>query len=271
MIEPLSPVRSAGVLQVYLLGTVDFEAALLLQKRLLYDISGDRSQAALIVCEHPPLITVGRRGSRAHILYEPDDLRTRRWPIRWVNRGGGCVLHHPGQLAVYPILPLDRLGFTVTGYLQLLGGALSDLLTEFHLSQPVQASPAGLFCGPRMVAALGVAVRDWVSYFGAYLNVQPPLDPFRKVLPPERIANEPPASSAGEPSASAGGELGSAPMTSLVRERRGPVRPSLVRERLVEHCQRRFGFERIALFSEHPFLARCTQPPARGLALARER
>ena len=235
----IAPER-AGVLQVYLLGTVDFEAALMLQKRLLYDISGDRGQAALMLCEHPPLITVGRHGSRAHILFEPEDLRARRWPIRWVNRGGGCILHHPGQLAVYPILPLDRLGFTVTGYLQLLGRALQDLMEEFYLPRPALASPGGLFCGPRMLASFGVAVRDWVSYFGAYLNVQPPLDLYRKVRPP--------------------GRFGAEPMTSLERERRGPVRPSLVRERLIEHCQRRFGFERIALFSGHPFLEKCLQP-----------
>src|SRR3984957_11678561 len=81
----------AAVLQAYLLGTVDFEAALVLQKRLVYDISGNRSQAALILCEHPPCITVGRQGSRAHILYEPEELHQRRWPIRWVNRGGGWL------------------------------------------------------------------------------------------------------------------------------------------------------------------------------------
>ena len=239
--QKLSAAPSAGVLQVYLLGTIDFEAALLLQKRLLYDVSGDRGQAALMLCEHPPLITVGRHGSRAQILFEPEDLRVRRWPIRWVNRGGGCILHHPGQLAVYPILPLDRLGFTVTGYLQLFGAALQDLMAEFHLSRPAQASLAGLFCGPRMLASFGVAVRDWVSYFGAYVNVQPPLDPYRKVRPPARFGAE--------------------PMTSLERERRGPVRPSLVRERLIEHCRRRFGFERIALFSEHPFLEKFSTTP----------
>ena len=43
-------------------------------------------------------------------------------------------------------------------------------------------------------------------------------------------------------------------MTSLERERRGPVRPSLVRERLIEHWQKRFDFDRVTVFSEHPFL-----------------
>src|SRR5208282_1028806 len=66
-------------LQAYLLGTVEFEAALALQRQLLYQVAGERSGAALVLCEHAPLITVGRQGSTAHILCDPAELRTRRW------------------------------------------------------------------------------------------------------------------------------------------------------------------------------------------------
>jgi lipoyl(octanoyl) transferase len=181
---------------------------------------------------------VGRQGSRAHILYEPEELEHRRWPIRWVNRGGGCMLHLPGQLAIYPIVPLDRVGLTLADYLERMGLALQDLLAEFHLPTPAQANGAGVFVGSRMVAGFGVAVRDWISYFGAYLNVQPTLDLFR------RIQTHSPRLRGGL----------AEPMTSLERERRGPVRPSLVRERLLEHWQKRFEFARVTVFSEHPFL-----------------
>ena len=105
--SPVLSLEAERRLQVYLLGTVDFEAALVVQKRLAYHVAGDASGAALILCEHFPLITIGRQGSRSHILCEPDEIRTRQWRIRWVNRGGGCLLHLPGQLAIYPILPLD--------------------------------------------------------------------------------------------------------------------------------------------------------------------
>src|SRR5262245_30846503 len=89
-----SEAAEAGALvQVYLLGPVEFEAALALQRRLAYHVAGDRDVAALLLCEHPPLITVGRQGSWAHILCEPEELKARRWQVRWVNRGGGCLLH----------------------------------------------------------------------------------------------------------------------------------------------------------------------------------
>ncbi len=226
------PAESAGIaaLQAYLLGTVEFEAALALQRQLVYHVAGDRDRAALILCEHPPAITVGRQGSRAHILYEPEELRALRWPIRWVNRGGGCLLHLPGQMAIYPILPLDRLGLGLQAYLDRLRQVIIDVLADFRVS--ATADGAGVFVGARPVAQLGVAVRDWVTWYGAVFNVYPDLAPLRRV----RTAP------------------GSAPMTSLERERRGPLRAALVRERFLEHFTARFGFSRLSLFFHHPAL-----------------
>jgi len=225
--------ESAGAaLEAYLLGQVDFQTALTLQRQLVYQVAGDRRRAALVLCEHPPVITVGRQGSRAHILYQPEELRAMRWPVRWVNRGGGCLLHLPGQLAIYPILPLDRLGLGLHEYLDRLGQVIVDVLSEFGM--PASAGPQGaaVCVGSRPVAALGVAVRDWVTYYGAVFNVKPDLESLRRV----RIA------------------ASAEPMTSLQRERRGPLREALVRERLLEHFAARFGFGRLSLFFHHPAL-----------------
>ena len=125
--------ESAGsALEAYLLGQLDFQAALALQRQLVYQVAGERSRVALVLCEHPPAITVGRHGSRAHILYQPEESnRTLRWPVRWVNRGGGCLLHLPGQLAIYPILPLDRLGLGLQAYLDRLAQVIVDVLRDF--------------------------------------------------------------------------------------------------------------------------------------------
>jgi lipoyl(octanoyl) transferase len=223
------------VLQVYLLGSVDFEAALTLQRQLIYHVAGDRTRAALVLCEHPPLITVGRHGSRAHILCEPEELRARRWQVRWVNRGGGCLLHLPGQLAVYPILPLDRLGLGLQEYLDRLHQVLAALVADFDVGGVTRPGQAGVWVGARPVAGVGVAVRDWVTYYGAAVNVNPDLEPFRRVR---------------------WGGPADGPMTSLERERRGPLRPSLVRERLLEHFVARFPYGRTSLFSDHPALGR---------------
>ena len=220
-------------LQVYLLGTVEFETLLALQRRLIFDISGDRRQAALILCEHPPTITIGRQGSRAHVHMEPEDLATRGWPVRWVNRGGGCLLHMPGQIALYSILPLDHLGGGIAWYLHNLGSAIGDMIGDFSIHASLRVDERGVWVGGRLLAALGVSVRDWVTAYGAYVNIHPALDQFHAVTV---VGDD------------------DQPMTSLERERRGRVRPSLVRERLIEHFQRRFGYGKVTLFTEHPLL-----------------
>ena len=238
-IEPLpgsGSAQSDPALQVYLLGAVEFDAALSFQRWLAYEVAGDRRQAALILCEHhAPLITVGRHGSRAHILCEPSELRARQWHVRWVNRGGGCLLHLPGQLAVYPVLPLEQLGLGLQAYLELLQQVVIDVVAEFGVRGEMRPAQAGVWVGGRMIAGLGVAVRDWVTYYGAYLNINPALDAFRLVR-------------CGGPA--------EGPMTSLERERRGPLRPSLPRERLLEHFAARFGFGQMSFFSDHPTLRR---------------
>jgi lipoyl(octanoyl) transferase len=230
----VTSLSASPVLQAYLLGAVGFEAALTLQRRLVYDVSGDRGRAALILCEHPPLITVGRQGSYFHLLLEPRELVARRWQVRWVNRGGGCVLHLPGQLAVYPVFPLDRLGLDVQAYLDRLQQVLVNVLADFEVAGEVLPGRAGVWASGRLIAGVGVAIRDWVTYYGAYLNINPALRPFRLVC------------CAGDH------EL---PMTSLERERHRPIRPAQVRERLLEHFADRFAFARTSLFSDHPALS----------------
>jgi lipoyl(octanoyl) transferase len=221
-------------LQVYLLGSVEFDAAQRLQRRLHFEVCEQRTAAGLIICEHPPLISIGRLGSRAHLRPTPDEPDGLSYPQRWVNRGGGCLLHVPGQLAIYPVLPLDRLGLNVAAYLERLAGVCLALVSDFSLRTPARADTAGVWVGERLLAALGVSVRHWVSLFGAYVNVQPPLEHFRYVR------------------TTPGGQE---PMTSLERERRGPVRPALVRQQLIEHFQAVFDFPEIALFSDHPLLS----------------
>lgn len=235
-----------SVLQAYLLGTVDFDLCLRVQRRLHYEVTGDRRRAAILLCEHPYTITIGRQGSRSHVQLDPDELSSRRWPIHWVNRGGGCLLHGPGQFALYAVLPLETLGLTISEYMGQLGLVVRDLLHDFSIHSPLRTDERGLWAGDRLLAAFGVSVRDWVTGYGVYINVHPNLDLFRCVhVTPDCDL----------------------PMTSLERERRGRVRPSLVRERLIEHFRSRLGFARVVLFSDHPLL---DSPGPRREALAPE-
>ncbi len=217
-------------LAAYLLGALTFDALLALQRRLVYDIAGDRDCAALVLCDHPTGVTVGREGSASHIRPNPVGLHTRGWPVHWVARGGGAMLHVPGQVACYPVFALDALNLTVGRYVSELQAVACDLCREFGLEATPDPERPGVRANGRRIAHVGVAVRNWVSSFGLIVNVNPDLAPFRDVR------------CDGDPS----------PMTSLARESALRVRVSGVRQRLVELISARFGFDRVSVFHNHP-------------------
>ena len=102
------------VVDFHLLGEIDFDDVLCLQRRLVYELStADQPRAVVLLCEHPSIITIGRAGSRGHIKLSHDELQRQQLATRWVDRTGGCILHAPGQLAVYPIVPLPQFGWTL--------------------------------------------------------------------------------------------------------------------------------------------------------------
>ena len=223
------PPLPGRALHAYLLGRLEFDALLGLQRRLVYDVTGERDTGAVIVCDLPAGVTIGREGSRLHVRPRPEELTARRWPVRWVSRGGGAMLHLPGQVACYPVVALDRLGLNPAQYLAALQALLIDLLGEYGIRAGTDAAAPGVRVGGRRVGHVGVAVRNWVGCFGIILNVDPDLEPFRDVF------------CDGDP----------LPMTSIQRQTPARVRIAAVRQRLVELVAERFGFDRVSLFHTH--------------------
>src|SRR5262249_51970574 len=117
-------------------------------------------------------------GSRAHIRADDDELREQGIRVHWVNRGGGCLLHLPGQLVAYLALPLPPLGLDVRRYIDGLHRAILGVLTEFDLPGSVRPGLPGVFLGNARVASVGVAINRWIAYHGVTLNVGPHLEPF---------------------------------------------------------------------------------------------
>lgn len=221
--------------EVHLLGMVDFESCLFLQERLVYDISGrDDCHGALLVCEHPPLVTVGREGSSEHILCGPEELAARQLGVRWLNRGGGCLVHLPGQLALYPILPLARLELGLADFRRALEQAVIDLCREMRIAAQRQESEPGVWGRSGQLAHLGLSVKSWVSYNGLFVNVCPAMDWMRLV----RTSPQ-------------GGRL-----SCLAAERVRPVAMSAARESLIRNVAARCGYGRYHLYTGHPLLRR---------------
>lgn len=223
-------------LAAHLLGLIDFEACLALQHRLVYEAAGSADgQITLLLCEHPLALTIGRLGSRGHLRARGGELASRELQPRWVNRGGGCLVHAPGQLAIYPMVPLEWHGLTVGDYLNRLQSGLAAALADMGFSTSNRPDRYGLWGHTGQLVALAVAVKNWVTYFGAYLNVSPALFPQRWV---ESDSHE------------------RASMSSLAAERRQAVRMSGVREAVVRWLAEALDCERYHLHSGHPLLSR---------------
>jgi lipoyl(octanoyl) transferase len=236
----MTPAPPSSPLEIYLLGEVDFEDAQQLQRRLVYD-RGERGGGALVLCEHPPTITVGRSGSRAHIRPDDDELRERAVRVRWVNRGGGCVLHLPGQVAGYLALPLRPLGLTLRDYLDGLHQVLINVLDEFDLQGESRPDAPGVFLGNARVATVGVAVNRWIAYYGFTLNVGTYLGSFD-------LIDEP------------GPCFSPLRQTSMESRRQRPAPMAKVRESLIRRVEEGFGLERHHLYTDHPLIRRRARP-----------
>jgi lipoyl(octanoyl) transferase len=219
-----------------MLGLVDFAELQQLQRRLVYDL-GEQGGAALILCEHPPTISIGRSGSRAHIL--PDDETLLGMGIRtfYVNHGGGCVLHLPGQLAAYVLLPLESFGLTVRAYVDRLHDIIASVLAEFDLVASTRSDLPGVFSGPARIASVGIAVNRWIAYHGLTLNVGPYLELFDLLDQPG---------------------IGPAALrqTSMESRRQRATPMPKVREALIRKVEEAFGLRHTHVYTQHPQVRR---------------
>lgn len=223
------------MLEAYLLGLVDYEACLALQQRLVYEAGGrNDGQIALILCEHPETITVGRQGSRLHIHLDDHELLSQNIDIRWVNRGGSCIAHAPGQLAVYPVVPLDWHGWSVGEFLRRFQAGLAGVLEQLRIPCETRPNRHGLWGRTGQLAAMGIAVKSWVTYHGAFLNVEPSMRIVRMV---ETDAVEQMA------------------MSSLTIERQQPVKLPQVRSLVITQLAASFGCQQHHVYSHHPLFS----------------
>jgi lipoyl(octanoyl) transferase len=232
--RPAEMPSPSPALEAFLLGQVDFDRVLALQQRLIIDCGQrDDGQIVLLLCEHPTILTVGRGGSPGDIAQQSGLVRSRQIEVRWVNRGGPCLVHCPGQLAIYPIVPLRWHGFSVGEFLDRFRAGLMETLTDLNVRASVARGRFDICGRTGQLAAFGAAVRGWVTYYGAYLNVCPPMGLFRLVESPLDTAT---------------------PMSCLVAERCGPVRMTGVRAALVRRLAECFGCDRYHLYTGHPLL-----------------
>lgn len=164
------------------LGRVPYAEALELQARMHEARARDEVPDTLIQLEHESVFTIGRRGSRAEVLWDDETLRQRGVTVYDADRGGQVTYHGPGQLVGYPIVSLGR-GADLVRYLRNLEEALIRALASFGVAAGRVDGHAGVWVGDSKIAAVGVRVTKGVTKHGYALNVAPDLAFFSGIIP----------------------------------------------------------------------------------------
>jgi lipoate-protein ligase B len=164
------------------LGRVPYWKALLLQRRLRAAVLAGELPGALLLCEHPPVVTLGRRASAADLLTSADELRRGGVALFRVERGGRATWHGPGQLVGYPVVALP-VGVSPSRFVELLAARLVDLLTGLGVEASWSAEAPGLWTPSGKIAALGLHTHRGVLVHGFALNLCPDLAYSRLIDP----------------------------------------------------------------------------------------
>jgi lipoate-protein ligase B len=158
------------------LGRMPYPDAWHLQLRLVEARSQGRLDTdVILLVEHPPVFTLGRRGGRENLLVSEETLRRSGVPIVQVERGGNITYHGPGQLVVYPIVHLPGAGLGVVDLVDRLEEVMIRTCAAWGIAAGRNALNRGAWVGMKKIGSIGIAVRRGVSFHGLALNVN--LDP----------------------------------------------------------------------------------------------
>ena len=161
------------------LGLIDYEQALTIQRKVHQEVVEELSPSTLILLQHPPVFTAGRRTLDSERPIDGSKVID-------VDRGGKITFHGPGQIVGYPIVKLKKAN-DVVGFVRQLEKALIQICQEFNIKGQTYCERSGVWVrderGDRKIAAIGIRVAKGVTMHGFALNVNPDLSYFDRIIP----------------------------------------------------------------------------------------
>lgn len=166
------------------LGVRSYAEVLLLQREVARKrITGEIPQDVLLLVQHPPVVTLGRRKEDNKLPVSEEFLISRGIELFEVERGGGVTFHGPGQLVGYPIIDLQRHKQDLHWYLRQVEEALIQTMAGYHIPAERNVGFTGVWTRGRKIASIGVHARAWVTWHGFALNVTTDLSYFDLMTP----------------------------------------------------------------------------------------
>src|SRR6476660_3269403 len=172
-------------LEIRRLGTMPYDEALALQRRLVEERRADGVPDILLLLEHPAVLTLGVRGDggRSHILATPEALASSGIDVFETGRGGDITYHGPGQIVGYPIVNLKPDRCDVHRYVRDLEEVLIRVAADYGISATRIEGLTGVWVGEDNLAAIGVRISRWITSHGFALNHATNLSHFGLIVP----------------------------------------------------------------------------------------
>jgi len=157
---------------IFDLGLVNFQKAEQFQKEVFKAVKNNFLKSALILCQHYPVITLGRQAKKLNIKASGEELKRRGIPLYEIERGGDVTYHGPGQLVVYPIFNLDYFKRDIHLFLRRLEELAMQVLSDFGIFSQSQPGLTGVWVENKKIASIGIAIRNWITYYGLAINIK---------------------------------------------------------------------------------------------------
>ena len=172
-------------LDVVFLGRIDYGEALELQKKLFDLRQQNKINNTLLLLEHPPVLTLGRRGVYSNIILPKEELKAEKISIYEVSRGGDVTYHGPGQLVGYPIVDLCDFNKDIKEFVWKIEEVFIQLLkNQYGISaQREDKKYTGVWVRDEKITAIGLAVKNWVTMHGFSFNVNTNLQHYKWINP----------------------------------------------------------------------------------------
>jgi lipoate-protein ligase B len=206
---------------------MEYRAALDLQRNIaLARQSGVIEKDVVLILEHPPVFTLGRRACTENLKVSSAFLERKKIPVIPVDRGGDITFHGPGQLVIYPIIDLTKAGLKVIDYVTDLEEIMLRTVADWKIPAARNSANRGIWFAGRKLGSVGISVKRGISFHGCALNVNLSLKPFKWINP------------CG---------LQNVGVTSMEEALSQKISMSQVREVLAHHFESVFGFDLVRI------------------------
>jgi lipoyl(octanoyl) transferase len=148
-----------------------------------------QTQNFFLLCEHPPVYTLGKSGKAEHVLISDDELAEKNISYFNTNRGGDITFHGPQQIVGYPILDLEKFGTDIGKYLRNLEEVIILTIAEYGIKAGRSKGETGVWIDEdiagkeRKICAIGVRCSRWITMHGFAVNINTDLSYFDNIIP----------------------------------------------------------------------------------------